>query len=99
MQKERDSLDQTIFESTPFIELSDGYDERLVAKLHKTGEIKFGKDKSAALSFIMAGLLSIIMYTTDIQFKIVDFQYKVRNQILTLEYNYNIDMQRYFIGE
>lgn len=99
MQKERDNLDQTIYESTLDIELSNDYNERLVAKLHKTGKIKFGKDKNAALSFILAGLLSVIIYSTDIQFKIVDFQYKIRSQILTLEYNYHIDVQRYFLGE
>jgi hypothetical protein len=99
MQKERDSLDQTILESIADIELSDDYNERLKTKLYKKDRIKLGRDKNAALSFIFAGLMSIVIYTTDVQFKIVDLQYKVRSEILTLQYNYHIDVQRYFIGE
>lgn len=99
MQEKRDSIDEAIFETFNKFEPSSDYNQRLIEKLHKNSFTKRENIRPMAVSLILSGVIAMVLYTSDIQFKIADFKYKVISQVLTMDYNYKNDVQRIIMGE
>ncbi|ERI93894.1 hypothetical protein HMPREF1982_01346 [Clostridiales bacterium oral taxon 876 str. F0540] len=99
MQEKRDSIDEAIFEAFNEFYPSSDYNDQLIKKLHKSSFNRRESIKPLAVSLILSGIIAMVIYTSDIQFKIADFKYKVINQVLTMEYNYKNDVQRIIMGE
>lgn len=99
MQKERDDIDEFILESFSEIEPNENYNYKLIDKLHGQKVKKDGKSIPLAVSFILSGILVMLLYTTDLQFKIIDLKFKVVSQIMSVQYNYKLDLGKYIIGE
>lgn len=81
MQKKWDSLDETIKEAFGEIEVSEDYNEQLMMKLHEDNSIKykkrrvpflFNENSIAGISFILSGVLMVLIYTSNIQYKLIN---------------------------
>lgn len=97
MQKERDYIDKAIMEAFKPIEPKDNYNQKLLEKLSKRS-MERSKIDMAAFSLILAGFMAIMIYSTSLQFTLTEFKYKVVSEILTVQYNYNLDIAKYLLG-
>lgn len=108
MQKQRDDLDIIIEDSISNFYISDDYNWTLLNKIqHKNHEnypfqiFNFNKSslRVTAISFILGGIIIGLLSVPAIQYKLVDFQYKIRNAEAFIQYNYNQNVLNYFKGE
>ncbi|KYH35475.1 hypothetical protein CLTEP_06510 [Clostridium tepidiprofundi DSM 19306] len=108
MQQKWDDLDKLILDSKQHIETSKDYNEILMNKIRnkkrkKSGIFCFNSDfrRIAAASCIMAGIFMMVMFTTDIQYNIIKTQYKIKMQIMAMQYKYGytIDEILNWLGE
>ena len=108
MQKQRDDLDIVIENSNSNFLISDNYNGILLNKIHNEKHKKyahqmFNSNKSSlrvtAVSFIFAGIIIGLLSVPVIQYKLVDFQYRIRNVQAFIQYNYNQKFLDYFKGE
>lgn len=99
MQQKWDDLDKSIAESFDKTAVDEGYTERLLRKVHRT-RANGNQSYVSAFSLIMAGFLALFLYTSNLQYKIVEIRTIARSHILFIEQNYSKnDILRYFIGE
>ncbi len=91
MQQEWDDLDRVIEESFENVKISDSYNYKLMAKMKKKKQ-KQVKNQSYtfAFSLILAGFLIMFIYTSDIQYKFIDIQSRIKTDITMLQSNINI---------
>ncbi|AJA47538.1 hypothetical protein CPAST_c14630 [Clostridium pasteurianum DSM 525 = ATCC 6013] len=108
MQQKPDYLDDLIKKSARQFNISQNYNDNLMSKLKDEDRVNkpigynfFYKNRIAALSFILSGIIMATIATTNIDNKIVDFQGKVKSQALIFqyEYNYKFDSVKNIIGE
>jgi hypothetical protein len=99
VQKKRDSIDETIFEA--FIEVEPDYDynRRLIEKIHANSLNRRDKIRPVAVSLILSGIITMLLYTSNFQFRFLDFKYKVITHMIAFQYNYKVDIQRIILGE
>lgn len=98
MQEKWDNLDRLILSSFEECELSSNYNEKLMSKLQET---KKNSINIPAMSLIVAGLAMIIIISTNLQYKIIKTQYKLKTEIMVMQYKYNenMDVLKHLIGE
>jgi hypothetical protein len=96
LQQGWDDLDRTILNSAPDIEVDRNYNYKLRAKINKRNYVK-NQSRSAAYSLIMAGFMLFIMYTSNVQYEILDIKYKVETEVLMFINNFNFE--NIFLGE
>ena len=97
MQEKWDDLDRIILNSFEECELSSNYNERLMSKLQKS---KKGSMNAPAMSLILAGLTMIMIISMNLQYKIIKTQYRLKTEIMAVQYKYNenIDILKEFMG-
>lgn len=100
MEQERDDIDRIILQSFEEIQtegrFGEQYNRRLLGKLHDENK-NVSKIRTAAISLITAGFLIGFMYTSQVQYGIINLECKIK-------YNYsmvmhNINLGKYFLGE
>lgn len=89
MQEKWDELDRMILNSFEERELSSNYNENLMSKLQKP---KKDSMNIPAMSLILAGLTMIMIINTNLQYKIIKTQYRLKTEIMVVEYKYNENM-------
>lgn len=96
MQQEWDDLDIVIEESFENVKISDDYNYKLMTKMKKKKQVR-NQSYTFAFSLILAGFLIMFMYTSDIQYKLIDIQCRIKSDVTMLQSNINIF--NYFKGE
>jgi len=98
MQEKWDDVDRLILNSFEECELSSNYNEKLMSKLQKS---KRDSINIPAMSLIVAGLAMIMIISTNLQYKIIKTQYKLKTEIMLVQYKYNenIDVLKHLIGD
>jgi len=86
MQEKWDSLDKIILNSFEECEPSSNYNEKLMSRLQKT---KKESMNIPAMSLILTGLTMIMLISTNLQHKIIETQYRLKAEIMVVEYKYN----------
>lgn len=108
MQQKPDYLDDLIQESAIKFDISQKYNDNLISKLKDENKanksIRYNfwyKNRAAALSFILSGIIMATIATSNIDNKIINFQGKIKSQALIFqyEYNYKFDSIKNIIGE
>lgn len=108
MQQKSDHLDNLIKKSAREFNVSQNYNDSLINKLKAEDKvdksIKYNflyKNRAAALSFILSGIIMATIATSNIDNKIINFQGKIKSQALIFqyEYNYKFDSVKNIIGE
>lgn len=89
MQQEWDDLDRVIEESFEDVKISDSYNYRLMAKMKRKKQVR-NQSYTAAFSLILAGFLIMFMYTSDMQYRLIDIECRIKSNITTLQSNFNI---------
>lgn len=89
MQQEWDDLDRIIEESFEDVKISDSYNYKLMARMKKKKQVR-NQSYTFAFSLILAGFLIMFMYTSDVQYKLIDMQLKIKTDITMLQSNFNI---------
>lgn len=98
MQRERDYIDEIVFNSCESIKVDEGYNNKLLSKLDSKRETNNRiQYRIAACSLILSGLLTMFVYTNNMQYKIVNTEYKLKIQALMVIDNFNIN--KLFLGE
>ena len=107
MQKQRDDLDIVIEKSNSDFFISSNYNTTLLNKIHYQKHKKYaipilnfniGSLRVTAVSFIFGGIIIGLLSVPAIQYKVVDFQYKIKNIEAFIQYNYNQNILDYFKG-
>jgi hypothetical protein len=98
MQEKWDDLDRLILNSFEECEISSNYNERLTNKLLKT---KKNSMNIPAMSLILAGITMMIIISTNLQYKVIKTQYRLKTEIMLVQYKYNenIDILKHLIGD
>jgi hypothetical protein len=99
MSQEWDDLDRIIGESEEEVVLSSDYEKRLMEMAIRANT---ERDQSyiGAFSLILAGLMALFIYTSDIQYKMANIQARARVELIQLQNDYyNKGILKYFIGE
>lgn len=101
MEQQRDYLDELIEESFDDMKLyvsknNENYNRELMEKLHGTKGKNY-RVRTAALSLITAGILLSFMYTSQVQFRLANFELKLKTDISIIEHSVSID--NYLLGE
>jgi len=98
MQEKWDDLDKLILDSFEECELSSNYNEKLMSKLQKS---KRDSINIPAMSLIIAGLVMIMVISTNLQYKIIKTQYRLKTEIMVMQYKYNenMDILKHLIGD
>jgi hypothetical protein len=106
MYEKLDYLDKIILNSKEDIEPSKNYNETIMNKLYMKNDNSKSIENSnsrkiAAYSFIMAGFLMMFIFSTDLQYNLLEAQYKVKAQVMSMQYRYSntLDKLFYFLGE
>jgi len=108
MQKQRDDLDILIEKSNSNFLVSDDYNSILITKIkhqkHKKSvpqifNFNMTSLRVTAVSFIFAGIIIGLLSVPVIQYKLVDFQYKIKNTEAIIRYNYNQNILDIIKGE
>lgn len=89
MQQEWDDLDRVIEESFEDVKISDSYNYRLMAKMKRKKQVR-NQSYTTAFSLILAGFLIMFMYTSDMQYRLIDIECRIKSNITTLQSNFNI---------
>lgn len=97
MQEKWDDLDKIILNSFEESEVSSNYNKKLMSKLLKT---KKESINVPAMSLIVAGLTMIMIVSTNLQHEIIKTQYRLKTEIIIVQYKYNenVDNLKEFIG-
>jgi hypothetical protein len=99
MGQEWDPIDKIILESKQDFHEGSDYNDRLLNKLKNKSEITEQRF-IGGFSLIMAGFLTIFMYTSGIQYKLINIQTRARSQIITFhQYYNNLEILKLLIGE
>jgi hypothetical protein len=108
MQKQRDDIDILIEKSFKEINVSDDYNSVLLSKIkereHKKSVMEiFNFNKSSlrisAVSLILGGIMIALLNVPEIQYKVIDYQYKIKSAEVYIQYNYNLNISNFFKGE
>lgn len=105
MQEKWDDIDRAIFDSNESIEPSHDFNERLMKKIHSNKcenkpKVIFNSNRIAAASLIMAGMLMLMVFTTGIQYRIVEVQCEIKSRVMLIQNQYNkFDLLKYFNKE
>jgi len=108
MQKQRDDLDIIIKNSYSNFIVSDNYNTELLNKIKPKKNKKYTPQifnynmsslKVTAVSLIFGGIIIGILSVPVIQYRLVDFEYKIKNVEAFIQYNYNQNVLEYFKGE
>lgn len=89
MQQEWDDLDRAIEESFEDVKISDSYNYKLMAKMKRKKQVR-NQSYTAAFSLILAGFLIMFMYTSDMQYRLIDIECRIKSNITMLQSNFNI---------
>lgn len=84
MQQKWDDIDKLIISQKEELEPSDNYNELLINKL-KRSNVRMNKDYIVAMSFIMTGIFAMILYTSDLQYKLIDWQIKAKSEVMSIQ--------------
>lgn len=99
MQQERDDLDALIEFSMEDYREDPEYNSKLLARLQADREQR-EQSYIAAFSLIMAGFLAIFIYTSGLQYRLLEFQTKARTYIVAFQSSNNGSrVLKYIIGE
>lgn len=96
MQQKWDGLDNTIAKSFEMIEISEGYNKRLLKKIEDK-KYESSQRYTFAFSLILAGFLLMFVYTSNLQYKICDIQSKIMTNIMSI--HISNDYLRNILGE
>lgn len=98
MQEKWDDLDNLILNSFEECDARNNYNEKILSKIKKT---KNNSIDIPALALIVAGLTMIVLINTNLQYKIIKAQYKLKTEIMFVQYKYNenMDILRDLIGD
>lgn len=89
MQQEWDDLDRVIGESFEDVKVSENYNYKLMSKMKRKKQVR-NQSYTFAFSLILAGFLIMFMYTSDMQYKLIDIQCRIKSDITMLQSNFNI---------
>lgn len=99
MSEQWDNLDNLIKNSFDKYKVSEDYNSRLLCKLNKTPEIKvspfssFLNGKTAAVSFILSGILMFTISTTGLDNKIISSYASMKSKAIMLKVDYNLKVK------
>jgi hypothetical protein len=93
LQQRWDDLDKLIIDSAPEYEGSSSYNSSLISKLKKKKHAK-ASNFAAGYSLIMAGFMLMFIYTSNMEFTLLEMKYKVQTEIIIMKNNYNLN--KYF---
>ena len=100
MQEKWDDIDKMILCSYKDIDVKDDYDDRILSKFREKKRVKsYDKKRTAAASLICTGILLIVIYSGSFQYNLINFEWKVKMQINSLEQNYNSYVIKNILGE
>ena len=108
MQKERDSIDIILGGCFEEIETKASYNSILMEKVEELETRKSAFDtviknrvslRISAASLIMGGLMILLLGMPSVQYRLIDYQCKIKNVEAIIQYNYNEDFLKYFKGE
>lgn len=90
MQQEWDDLDRLIASSFEDIDIKKDYNVKLLNKIDKKNSQRYVvSNYIPALSFIAAGFLLLITYTSNLQYNIFNLEFWMRSYAISLGYNFN----------
>jgi hypothetical protein len=84
MQQKWDDIDSLIINQMEELVPSENYNEILMNKL-RCDNVKKSKDHIVAMSFIMTGILAMVLYTSDIQYKLIDWKIKAKSEVMSIQ--------------
>ncbi|MBU3092883.1 hypothetical protein K2F40_08865 [Clostridium sp. CM028] len=98
MHEKWDDLDRLILNSFEEHELSSNYNEKLINRIEKN---KKSSIDIPAMSLIVAGLTMMLIISTNLQYKIIKTQCRLKTEIMVVQYKYNENMNdlKYLIGD
>lgn len=96
MQQGYNDLDVLIQNSFEEVSISEDYNNKLLFKLNRK-ESKNNQINILAFSLIMAGMLLIFMYTSDVGFKLVNAQCRIKVELSSLANHF--DIFKFILGE
>ncbi|MFD3158512.1 hypothetical protein ACFIJ5_16925 [Haloimpatiens sp. FM7330] len=103
MQEKFDYLDKIIKDSFEDIETDKGYDIRLMNKINNLPQKNSNRERYriAALSLMLSGFLMLIIYTSSLQYNIINAKMKIKTSISMIEQNHNdtFNFFKFFLGE
>jgi hypothetical protein len=105
MQEKRDNIDFLLERCFEDISINDSYNSALMDKIEnkKLAMESALKNKISlrisAASLIMGGLMILILGMPEVQYRLVDYQCRVKNAEAFIQYNYNQDILKYIKGE
>ena len=108
MQKERDSIDSILDGCFEEIDTRENYNSILLEKIEAFEDKKSAFDtvlknraslRISAASLIMGGLMILLLGVPSVQYRLIDYQCKVKNVEAFIQYNYNQDYIKYLKGE
>jgi hypothetical protein len=91
MQQRWDNIDKLIIASEERIEVGDDYNQRLLIKV-KNRKRKENKQSIAAFSLIATGIFAITLYTSDIQYKLIELEVRTKNHIIAMQQDKNVEI-------
>lgn len=102
MQKKWDNLEQSVKDAFEEIQVSKDYNEQLMMKLHEDNDklpkkgiqFLFNNNSIAGISFILSGLLMVLVYTSNIQYKLIN----LTSQTSVLSSQYKIQLINNILG-
>lgn len=89
MQQEWDDLDKVIEESFEDVKISNNYNYKLMARMKNKKQVR-NQSCTFAFSLILAGFLIMFMYTSDVQYKLINMQLRIKSDMTMLQSNFNI---------
>lgn len=89
MQQEWDDLDMIIKESFDDIKVSDSYNYILMKKMKNKKQVR-NQNYTFAFSLILAGFLILFMFTSDMQYRLIDIECRIKSDITMIQNNFNI---------
>ena len=90
MQQRWDSLDKSIKSSLEEIKADNMYNQRLLEKLNNKKSLS-RNNLVSAFSLIMAGLILITVYTTDIKYRMIDLELQIKYELSGFENKINLN--------
>ena len=100
MQQKWDDIDNAILDSFLEVESKENYNSKLLKKIdaRKVSKNNISRNRQVAASFICAGFLIMFLYTTSIQYNIVNFQWRIKAQISSIEEDYKLGIFKDILG-
>jgi hypothetical protein len=100
VDQKRDDLDRLIENS--FVEIladdifGEQYNKNLLSKLHEQKKPR-PMIRTAAVSLIAAGFLLGLLYTSNLQYSVINLQCKIKTDFVIMKNS--INLEKYFLGE